>query len=193
MRPQTTVTPDSPLVKVLVRGACPICALMRAFQNSIIDSPVKQPASRLCNFHTWSLAASSPALEAVPIFRTILQNAEAGSTGGIVAADSCDWCDALRQYESERLSEFVREMQRDRFADWLRQFGTVCLHHADRLLATVPEAVVTLIKEVVAKNKDELQKQLAELDGKLHRGERDGGGILGHIAEFLVSQRGVMR
>jgi len=192
MRPQT-LTPDSPLIQVLARGVCPICALMRAFQNSIIGSPVKQPARGLCNFHAWCLAAASPAWEAVPIFRAILQNAEASSHSGTVAPDSCDWCDALRQYESARFSEFVREMQRDGFADWVRQFGTICLHHADRLIATAPETLAALVKEVVARNKDELRKQLAEFDGKLHRGEGDGGGILGHIAEFLVSQRGVMR
>ena len=132
-------------------------------------------------------------MEAVPIFRSILQRGERPSRHGTAKTDRCDWCGALRQYESERLEDFAREMRRTTFADWVRQYGTICLYHADRLIATVPEPVATLIREVVAKNKDEFQKQLAEFDEKLHRGEKDGGGVLGHIAEFLVSQRGVTR
>jgi hypothetical protein len=38
-----------------------------------------------------------------------------------------------------------------------------------------------------------LERQLAAFDVKVRRGEKGGGGVLGHIAEFLVSQRGITR
>jgi hypothetical protein len=182
------------MIQALARGACPICMLMRAFQNSMSESPHSYPATRLCNFHAWSLAGSSPAIEAVPIFRAMMiQASEARPRAKPNEMHSCDWCVALREHEHERLAEFRREMKRDTFASWVRQFGTVCLYHADRLVEILPKPEAKVIQKIVENSRAELEGQLTEFDAKLHRGERGGGGILGHITEFLVSQRGLTR
>jgi hypothetical protein len=38
-----------------------------------------------------------------------------------------------------------------------------------------------------------MKRQLEAFDLRAQRGEKGGGGVLGHIAEFLVSQRGITR
>jgi hypothetical protein len=166
---------------------------MRAFQNSIVESPRCYPATRLCNFHAWSLAGSSPAIEAVPIFRAMFQASKARPGAELTEVPSCDWCVALREHENERLAEFSREMKRERFASWVGQFGTVCLYHADRLSEIVPKPEAKVIQQIVVNNQEDLERQLTELNARLHRGEKGGGSILGHITEFLVSQRGITR
>ena len=46
---------------------------------------------------------------------------------------------------------------------------------------------------MLASNQDELARQLTEFETRIKRGETEGGGVLGHITEFLVSQRGLTR
>ena len=75
MRPQTALSPDVPMIQVLARGVCPVCALMRAVQNAMIEASLRFPATTFCNFHAWSLAGSSPAVEAIRIFRFMLEAA----------------------------------------------------------------------------------------------------------------------
>ncbi|MGA2903334.1 MAG: hypothetical protein ABSD98_05865 [Candidatus Korobacteraceae bacterium] len=57
----------------------------------------------------------------------------------------------------------------------------------------LPPSEAEMIRRMLATNKDELEKQLAAFEVRVRRGEAGGGGILGHIAEFLVSQRGLTR
>ena len=193
MKPQTAVSPEAPMIQALARGVCPICTLMRAFQNSMVESPHSNPATSLCNFHAWSLAGSSPAIEAVPIFRAMLQVPEIGLGNGPIEVHSCDWCAALREHEDEKLAEFTREMKRDNFRSWVTQYGTVCIFHGRLLIKVLPEPEAEVIRQILVSNQEELERQLAEFDVRVRRGEKGGGGVLGHIAEFLVSQRGITR
>ena len=57
----------------------------------------------------------------------------------------------------------------------------------------LPEPEAELIRQMLASNQDELERQLAAFEVRVRRGEKGSGGILGHIAEFLVSQRGLTR
>ena len=193
MRPQNAVSPEAPIVQALARGVCPICTLMRAFQNSMVEGPHRYPAAGLCNFHAWSLAGSSPAIEAVPIFRAMLQASETGLGTWPIEMHSCDWCAALREHEDEKLAEFTREMKHDNFRSWVSQYGTVCIFHGRQLINVLPEPEAEVIRQILASNQEELERQLAEFEVKVRRGEKGGGGVLGHIAEFLVSQRGITR
>jgi hypothetical protein len=130
MRPQTALSPETPVVQALARDACPICTLMRAFQNAMVDAPHGYTAASLCNFQAWSLAGSSPAIEVVPIFRSVLQGSPKESGVDSMELRPCDWCEAIREHEDERLAEFKSEMKRGMFSNWMRQYGTVCLFHA---------------------------------------------------------------
>jgi hypothetical protein len=193
MKPQTAISPEAPILQALARGVCPICTLMRVVQNAMIGAPHLYPATTLCNFHAWSLAGSSPAVEAVPIFRSMLEGAAVTLASDPMELHPCNWCVALREHEDEKLAEFTREMKGDNFRTWVSQYGTVCRFHGRRLLKVLPEPEAEIIRHILASNREELERQLAAFDARVRRGEKGGGGVLGHIAEFLVSQRGITR
>jgi hypothetical protein len=65
--------------------------------------------------------------------------------------------------------------------------------HGQKLMTTLSAEEAELIRQILDSNKEDLQTQLQALDAKVRHGEKGGGGVLGHIAEFLVSQRGVTR
>lgn len=50
-----------------------------------------------------------------------------------------------------------------------------------------------MIRQTLSSSRSELETQLRAFEIKVRRGEKGGGGLLGHITEFLVSQRGVTR
>jgi hypothetical protein len=50
-----------------------------------------------------------------------------------------------------------------------------------------------LVRNILANNQGDLEKQLAAFEVRIRRGESGGGGVLGHVTEFLVSQRGLTR
>ena len=193
MKPQADLSPEAPVIQALARGVCPICTLLRVFQNTVIEAPHRFPATSVCNFHAWALAGSSPAVEAVPIFRSMLGDSAVKSATSPVELHTCDWCVALREHEDEKLSEFAREMKRENFRSWIAQYGTVCLFHGRKLIKILPEAEAEVVRQILANNQEELEKQLSEFDVRVRKGEKGGGGVLGHIAEFLVSQRGITR
>ncbi len=193
MRPQTALSPEVPMIQALARGICPICTLMRAFQNSMVEAPHRCPAASLCNFHAWSLAGASPAGETVPILRSMLENSAIEPISGPTELHPCDWCVALRDHEDEKLAEFAREMKRDSFRSWVTQYGTICLFHGRRLMRFLPGPEAEVIRQILASNQEEMERQLMAFDVKVRRGGKGGGGVLGHIAEFLVSQRGITR
>lgn len=181
------------MIQALARGVCPICTLMRAFQNAMLEAPYRDPAASLCNFHIWSLAGVSPAVEAVRIFRSVLEQSLVRQTSGVTELGSCDWCVALRQQEDEKLSEFSREMKHDTFRSWITEYGTVCLFHGRKLLKNLSASEAEVMRQILARNQEDLERQLAEFDVKVRRGEKGSAGVLGHIAEFVVSQRGITR
>jgi hypothetical protein len=194
MKAQTApLSPDAPIAQALARGVCPICTLMRAFQNGMVEAPHRYPATKLCNFHAWSLAGASPAVEAVPILRSMFEGYADGTAADPMELHACDWCTTLREHEDEKFREFGRELKRDNFRNWVSQYGTVCLFHGWRLMKVLSPPEAEIIRRILTNNQDELEKQLSSFETKVRRGEKGGGGILGHITEFLVSQRGLTR
>ncbi len=187
------LSPDVPIVQAITRGVCPICTLIRAFQNAMVEAPHHYSATTLCNFHAWSLAHASPAVEAVPILRSMLAQFPARPISESMELHHCDWCGTLREHEDQRFVEYSRELKRANFRNWVTQYGTVCLFHGRRLVKMLPPAEAEMIRQMLASSQDELEKQLAAFEVRARRGEAGGGGLLGHITEFLVSQRGLTR
>jgi hypothetical protein len=187
------VSPNTSIVNVLARGVCPICTLMRSLQNAIVENAHRYPATKLCNFHAWSLAHASSARDAVPVLRAMLEDAPVKPVSGSMELHPCDWCLTIRNHEEEKLIEFSRELKRDNFRKWVTQYGTICLFHGRRLIEMLPEAEADLICNILANNQDDFEKQLTEFETRIKRGDTGGGGVLGHITEFLVSQRGLTR
>lgn len=187
------VTPDAPVVQVLARGVCPICTLMRSLQNAMVENAHNYPAAKLCNFHAWSLAHASPARDAVTVLRAMLEEAPVRPPTGATELHACDWCSTIRNHEQEKLLEYSCELKRENFRKWVTQYGTICLFHGRRLMDLLPAAEADLVRTILASNQDDLEKQLAAFEIRIRRGETGGGGVLGHVTEFLVSQRGLTR
>ena len=57
----------------------------------------------------------------------------------------------------------------------------------------LPATEAELVRQMLARNQDEMEKQLLTFQARIEKGETGGGGILGHVTEFLVSQRGLTR
>jgi len=187
------VAPETSIVQVLARGVCPICTLMRSLQNAMVENAHAYPATRLCNFHAWSLAHASPAIDAVAALKSMLRQAPVEAVSRAVELHPCDWCQTIRQHEEEKLTEYVHELKRDNFRKWVSQYGTVCLFHGRCLIGMLPAAEADLVRQMLARSQEELEKQLLTFQARIQKGETGGGGVLGHITEFLVSQRGLTR
>jgi len=187
------LAPGTSIVQALARGICPICTLMRSFQNTMVDNPRPYPATTLCNFHAWSLAHASPARDAVSVLRAMLEHFPSQSDSDSMEFHPCDWCVTIREHEDQRLAEYSRELRRERFRNWVTQFGTLCLFHGRRLLKVLSPEDAQAVRQMLASNQDELARQLTEFETRIKRGDTGGGGVLGHITEFLVSQRGLTR
>jgi len=185
------LTTASTVLQALAKGVCPICTLVRAYQNELIEQMTPQGATRFCNFHAWAIAASAPATSAAYVFVAMLKDhREMLKAGGI---QDCDLCTSVRAHEIERLKEFERDMQRERFADWIQNYGTVCRWHGEELQSMLPSSQAQAIKKLLAANERELQEALVIFARKARHGGHAGGGILGKAAEFLVAQRGITR
>jgi hypothetical protein len=123
----------------------------------------------------------------------MLEQSPVPQTSDVMESDPCDWCIALLEQEDEKLAEFIRELKRDKFRSWVSEYGTVCLFHGRRLIRVLPEPEAEVIRRILTSNQEDVEKQLAEFDVKVRRVEKGGAGVLGHIAEFVVSQRGITR
>jgi len=187
------VAPDTSIVQALARGVCPICTLMRSLQNAMVENPRRYSATTLCNFHAWSLAHASPARGAVPVLRAMLEQSSSRSDSDSIELHPCHWCLTIREHEDEKLAEYSRELKHERFRNWVTQFGTLCIFHGCRLMKVLPPDDAQAVSRMLASNQDELARQLTEFETRIKRGETEGGGVLGHITEFLVSQRGLTR
>jgi hypothetical protein len=109
------------------------------------------------------------------------------------ARAECDLCSSIREHESIRLREFVREMRRTRFNQWLEQYGTLCLFHGTTIRPMLPEEHTQIIAKVMKSNQKQLEELLESFATRAQNGGRTGGGVLGRAAEFLVAQRGLTR
>ncbi len=63
-----------------------------------------------------------------------------------------------------------------------------------RGMCPMPAAVdAELVRQMLARNQDKLEEQLLTFQVRVQKGETGGDGVLGQVAEFLVSQRGLTR
>ena len=186
----STVTSENTVLHALAKGVCPICSLVRAFQNELIERLQPNSASMLCNYHAWAIAAGAPASSATEVFFAMLRN-----TGSekIREETDCDLCSSIREHEAVRLREFAHEMQRAKVAEWVAQHGTVCRAHGEMLRSMLREGDAQIIATVMKNNQQDLEELLQLFAEKMRSGGHGGGGILGRTAEFLVAQRGLRR
>lgn len=194
MKNETAVlSSENTVQQALAKGTCPICALVRAYQNETIERFSASSVKSVCNYHAWAIAALSPAAGVINAFLHILEHPLAIDGDAQNVHVSCDVCRMLREHERARLEEFARAMRQSNFLAWVERFGTVCRVHGQELMAILSEREAAVIASVLARNADELRESLGAFLANLGEGNRGGGGVLGKVAEFLVAQRGLTR
>ena len=178
---------ETSLGQVLVKGACPVCGVLKEFQAALAEKIQVCGDVCLCNFHTWLLARLAPAKSAAAIYLKLLEESPAAKFG----ASDCNLCRKILEQENLQLRELVKQMQRVMFLQWMNSQGSLCLNHARKLLDHAPLKMRPLIDQIVERTRAELKQELGDFLEHAKQGDHTGGGILGRAAEFLVSQRGL--
>ena len=173
--------------QALVRGACPICGVLKEFQSALAEKVQVHADLHLCNFHTWLLARSAPAKGAAVVYLKLLEEPPFAKVG----TSDCDFCQRILEKEKLQLQDFVNQMHRAMFVQSMKSQGSLCLNHSQKLQNYAPLKMRALIVEIVERTRAELREELGEFLEHTKQGDHSGGGILGRAAEFIVSQRGL--
>ena len=173
--------------QALVRGACPICGVLKEFQSALAETVQVLAGLHLCNFHTWLLARLAPAKGAAAVYLKLLEQPSAVK----VEVSGCDFCQRILEEEKLQLQDLVNQMKRAMFVQWMKSQGSLCYKHSRKLQNYAPMKMRALIVEIVERTRAELRQELGDFLEHRKQGDHSGGGILGRAAEFLVSQRGL--
>jgi hypothetical protein len=181
---------DPGVAQALAKGTCPICALVRTSQNDLIENLIPNQVEHLCNYHAWAIAHATPAHNAVDIFNRILESDAATLRPGF----ACDVCTRIRDEEELRVREMAKELRsRTNLLDWMSHHGNICLNHSVQLQTVLPVRLRNAVQKIMLRNVAEIKQELDEYRRQLESGVNTGGGVLGKVAEFLFSQRGIAR
>jgi hypothetical protein len=179
----------TPIGTIVARGSCAICLALREFQTDLVKNLKPDDCKRFCNPHAWLVANSTPAESVATIFLRSLADPE--WRAGAPVPDQCDVCRRMHAEKELRLNEMVEQLRDPKLRSWLHDYGMLCARHGREIVTKVPEDLRKSIQELIARNASELAELLVELLEQVRKGNRAGGGILGHAAEFLVAQRGI--
>jgi hypothetical protein len=170
------------------KNRCPICNALKDFESSLLESAKGPKAVDFCNYHGWLLARAARADVAAGVFRNLLQLWKEAKT---VAAVRCEFCQKLREEEKAVLAELADQLSNSTVAELMEEHGTVCLAHGVELSTRLPASSQNLLARIVARRYRDLDADLAAFAKIAEAGHHVGGGVLGHAAEFLFSQRGI--
>jgi hypothetical protein len=186
MRTQKQLVFYESILDVLQESGCPFCRFLKEYQAARLQSHSEHELHRLCNFHTWGLAAVQNALTAAQVFINLVEESTPISSEG----SACDICRVILAEEDRRVREFVSCVYRADVTDWLRTDPVLCIPHGIKLRRQVQPVVAARIDAIIEKCRERLIQELQSLRG-MPEAERPGWGALGRAAEFLVSQRGL--
>lgn len=173
------------VLQVLNEPGCPICTFLKNVQTKLVQEGELSEFIQLCNAHTWAVAAVRQTETAAQIFLSLLGHRRT------YGAHECSICLRLEQEEALRIREFIVLLGRRPILEWVRQNGTFCLPHGLNLRAEAPIPARAVIDEVLDRRASELQNSLRGLRADASHGNGQHGGLLGRVAEYLVSQRGL--
>jgi hypothetical protein len=172
------------ILQVLGETGCPFCRFMKNFQMVLLQD-AKGEVHHLCNFHTWGLAATQQAVSAAEHFTTLLRE-----QSGDDSSSSCTICTLPQEEEDLRIREFISYTAHELVGHWLRSQAVLCMVHGAKLKHGAPPAVVSAINSIM----ERCRRQFAEDVTRLHSEylpDAERWGVLGRVAEFMVSQRGL--
>ena len=174
------------ILEVLQESGCPFCRFLKEYQTARLQHHSEQDIRRLCNFHTWGLAAVQNALTSAQVFIHLVDDPDPISSD----AAACDICKEVSAEEDRRIRELVSCIHRRDVADWLRGAPVLCIPHGTKLRRQVQPVVAARIDTIIENCRRQLIQELQSLRDK-PEANRPGWGSLGRAAEFLVSQRGL--
>lgn len=174
------------LGQLLASGTCPVCTFLRNYQSACLYD-LRPSTAWLCSFHLWAAVSASPGETICDVLAKMLASAQRSQA----PRPQCDICEQIRAEEGERVDELIRRLDQRVTAEWMQKQGTVCIAHGIKMIAAAPAAKQALVMRMLDRNSEELRQVVAELRGRLAAGHHQGAGILGRVAEFLVSQRGL--
>ncbi len=143
------------------RGVCPLCTLLRHRQAQLVEQNGIPDAKRLCNYHAWSLARSAPADFAAEIFLHTLQAREATDPRA-AKLGACDFCEALREDEEQKVRHLLEKLNDPAFLDWMRVHGTLCLWHAERIMGRLAPKTQAVVAELLVRTAEGLEQDLVK-------------------------------
>lgn len=186
MRTQKQLVFYRSILEVLPEAGCPFCRFLKEYQAARLQNHSEQEIHRLCNFHTWGLAAVQNALTAAQVFIRLVEE-----SARVVDRDAvCDICKEVGAEEDRRIREFVSCIYRTDVTDWLRTTAALCIPHGEKLRRQVQPVVAARIDTLIDNYREQLIQELQSLRDK-PEADRPGWGALGRAAEFLASQRGL--
>jgi hypothetical protein len=186
MRTQKQLVFYESILDVLQESGCPFCRFLKEYQAARLQNRPEKETHRLCNFHTWGLAAVQNALTAAQVFIKLVD--EPAPVSKEVTA--CDICSEIVAEEDRRIREFVSCIHRTDVSDWLRANPVLCIPHGFKLRRQVSPVLAARIDTIIENYRQQLAQELEHLRDEKEL-DRAGWGALGRAAEFLVSQRGL--
>ena len=186
MRTQKQLVFYESILEVLQEPGCPFCRFLKEYQAARLQNRPEKETHRLCNFHTWGLAAVQNALTAGQVFIKLVDELEPISK----EVTACDICNEIVAEEDRRIREFISCIRRRDVSDSLRTAAVFCIPHAMKLRRQVQPLIAARIDAIIENCRRQLTQELESLRDK-PESERPGWGSLGRAAEFLVSQRGL--
>lgn len=173
------------ILQVLGDPGCPFCRFLKDVQAASLQKGDSAQIDRLCNFHTWGLAATQSAPLAADLFLNLLQK-----ESRVPPDRPCDICLRLWEEEDLRIREFISCLNHKLVAQWLRTQPVLCSIHGEKLKKSAPPLFASTIRTIVEAYRKQLAEELAKLRDD-YQSETANWGLLGHAAEFLASQRGL--
>jgi hypothetical protein len=174
------------ILPVLQESGCPFCRFLKEYQTARLQNHPKDSIHRLCNFHTWGLAAVQDAPAAAQIFIELVDVPAFLSEPGI----ECDICKEVLAEEDLRIRELVSSLSQAEVSEWLRGGAVLCKPHGAKLRRQVSPQFAARVDAIIENYRQQLAGELQHLRDEPEP-ERAGWGALGRAAEFLVSQRGL--
>jgi hypothetical protein len=182
------VTEYDSVLDVLNEPGCPICVFLRNAQADLVQNTEISDDPWLCNFHGWSIAAVRDTGSAARILLSALDNRPVSSQ---LAGRECVICTQLHPLEDLALTDLRSSERQGTVHSWLKAGGAFCVIHGAKVKANAPLRLAALVDEADARKRRELKTALGLLLSKSKHHQLEHSGLLGRVAEYLVSQRGL--
>ena len=172
------------ILQVLQESGCRFCRFLKEYQAACLQNHLKGSIHRLCNFHTWGLAAVQDVPAAAQVFIKLVDEPD------FLSKAECDICGEVLAQEDLRILEFVSCLSQTDVSHWLRSSAVLCIPHGTKLRQQIPPVPAARVDGIIENYRQQIAEELHHMRDEPER-DRAGWGVLGRAAEFLVSQRGL--